>query len=124
MLGEPLEHALRGQPIPVADALERLRNRRFDSTLTQRVHSGAAFRETEYGASSITGMVGTGQEALSDQTVEHSGERARMHVQLRFEMRSSPCTTAHSSCMNCSTSGRRATSPVPGLESMAGDILF
>ena len=81
MFGEPLEDALRGQPIPVADALERLRDRRFNSTLTERVHSGAAFRETQYRSSSITGIVGTGQESLSDQTVEHSGQRARMHVQ-------------------------------------------
>jgi hypothetical protein len=79
--GEPLEDSSRRHPIPVIDALERQRDRRFNRALSRCVHPGPALRETQHSASSIAGGVGTSQQSLRYKAPKHAGERAGMYVQ-------------------------------------------
>jgi hypothetical protein len=81
MCCEALEDSFRGHPISNTDALERLSDRGFDRTVTGHVHSRTAFREPQHRASSIGRIVGTSEQSLSDQSLEHTGQRAGMYVQ-------------------------------------------
>jgi hypothetical protein len=81
MRGQSLEYAFGRHSIPVADALERLRDRCFNGPLPRNIRSSSALREAQYGAPSIARIVGTSQESLSDESLKHTGERAGMHVQ-------------------------------------------
>jgi hypothetical protein len=81
MRSQSLEYAFGRHSIPVADALERQRDRRFNGPLSRNIRSRSALREAQYGAPSIARIVGTSQESLSNESLKHTGERAGMDVQ-------------------------------------------
>jgi hypothetical protein len=81
MFREPLEHPSRGDAIPVADPLERPRDRGFDRPLSGGIDASPPRRQPQDRPSPIAGVVRASQEPLPDQPLKYTGQRAGMHVQ-------------------------------------------
>jgi hypothetical protein len=86
MRGQPRQHALRRGAIAVTHAVEGQTNRGLDGTLTERVRSKPALGQPQHGAAAILRIVDPLHQLLPDQSLQHTGERARMQVQNRRQI--------------------------------------
>jgi hypothetical protein len=79
--GQVRQHTGGGASIPVGDFLERLCDRRLHRPGSDHVDALAARRQTQHGSTPIASVLDSHEQPLGDQSLEHTGERARMDVE-------------------------------------------
>jgi hypothetical protein len=83
---QPGERPPRRQPIPCAEALQPIANGGFDRPARDGIQVFAQARQPQNGPPVVSGIADTHEQTLRDETLKHSGERARVHVKNRGEI--------------------------------------
>lgn len=83
---EALQHSSRSGAIVRADAIQRVGDRRFNGSRTDRVGPSTPPGQAKHGAPSIARVVDSIQQPLLHEPLQHAGERTGIDVKRRGEI--------------------------------------